>query len=389
MRKRLIAAVYAANPRILGVVRATADFYARTKQPKQAVATLLAAARVSTPTLARSLHARSRGARRTTPATPRKAARSRSICSRRLRTILRCSRWWPASYAGAKDNAGLKEFYLAQLDAVQHASLTRDERKADTARLRAAAASFPRSPALGTTRAPKTSTWRCFRRTRKTPRPRSKPPLYALAHHRETQLTGFLETTVKQSPQDSRFAVLLAEVETTFENLPAALSAYDQAISVRKDRADLYQARVELELRLNKVEPAAADLDRLYLLTYRDPQYMVRLAELRVPSVSSCRCRESTRNCLHHRAPGERRQPVQSGRATARMEPPPRSPHLCRSGKGHGRNGLLVRDEQFRCYDLCPRPHPAGTGAAGTRRAERRPAEWRPPHRCPPVSWER
>ena len=48
----IIASVYAANPRILGVVRATTDFYARTKQPTEAIATLLDAAKTATPKLA-------------------------------------------------------------------------------------------------------------------------------------------------------------------------------------------------------------------------------------------------------------------------------------------------------------------------------------------------
>ncbi len=51
---RVIDSVYRANPRILGVVRATTDFYARTEQPKAAIATLLNASKAATPDLARS-----------------------------------------------------------------------------------------------------------------------------------------------------------------------------------------------------------------------------------------------------------------------------------------------------------------------------------------------
>ncbi len=59
-RKQLPAAahvmdtVYRGNPRLLGVVRATADFYVRTDQPKLAIATLLDASRAASPELARS-----------------------------------------------------------------------------------------------------------------------------------------------------------------------------------------------------------------------------------------------------------------------------------------------------------------------------------------------
>ena len=99
-------------------------------------------------------------------------------------------------------------------------------------------------------------------------------------------MLDFLRTTVKQSPQDSRFAILLAQVDTTFDDLPAAVTAYSQAIAIRKDRADLYSARVDLELRLGVADPsqteaAANDFQRLYILSYKDPAWMVRLAELR------------------------------------------------------------------------------------------------------------
>ena len=110
--------------------------------------------------------------------------------------------------------------------------------------------------------------------------------LYALKHSRQPQLLDFLRTTVKQSPRDSRFMILLAAAETTFDDLPAAESAYSLAINIRKDRVDPYAARVNIEMRLSQSDPAqselaAADFQRLYLLTYHDPSWMVRLAELR------------------------------------------------------------------------------------------------------------
>ena len=69
------------------------------------------------------------------------------------------------------------------------------------------------------------------------------------------------------------------------------MSAYDSAIAVRKDRADLYQDRAQLELQLAtangapdnaKLDAAADDFTHLYALTYHDPQWQVRLAEIRV-----------------------------------------------------------------------------------------------------------
>ncbi len=276
---RLIASIYAANPRILGVVRATVDYYARTSQPKLAIATLLDASKAATPTLSRSfiLEASARANDSGDSAQGRALALS----------LLPATPYDPqvlgliaASYARANDNAGLKAFYLAQLDKVKTAGLTRDERKADTALLRRGLI-----PALTRLQDFPGATDQYIALLSAYPEDSGtaqEAALYALRHHRQAQLLGFLQTTVKASPQDSRFAILLAQTDTTFEDLPAAIAAYSQAISIRKDRADLYQARADLELRLGQADPAAGDYERLYVLTYHDPQWLVRLAELRV-----------------------------------------------------------------------------------------------------------
>ncbi len=190
-----------------------------------------------------------------------------------------------ASYASSNDYAGLKAFYLAELERARtDPSLAPDARKQDIALLRRGLV-----PALTRLQDYPAALDQYIALLSAYPEDSAtaqEAALYALRNHRQQQLTGFLETTVKQSPKDSRFAVLLAQVQTTFDNLPAAVSAYDAAINIRKDRADLYSARVDLEVRLGLTEPArleraAADFARLYLLTYKDPQWMVRLAELR------------------------------------------------------------------------------------------------------------
>ena len=276
---KLIASIYAANPRILGVVRATVDYYARTKQPKLAIATLLDAAKAATPTLSRSFTLEAAGKANDSG----DSAQGRALAL----SLLPAAPYDPqvlgliaASYGRANDNAGLKAFYLAQLDQVKTASLTRDERKADTALLRRGLI-----PALTSLNDYEGATNQYIALLSAYPEDSGtaqQAALYALRHHRQAQLLVFLQTTVKASPRDSRFAILLAQTETTFEDLPAAIAAYGQAIAIRKDRADLYQAQADLELRLGQADPAAADYERLYVLTYHDPQWLVRLAELRV-----------------------------------------------------------------------------------------------------------
>ncbi|MGD0446236.1 MAG: hypothetical protein ABSA39_20065, partial [Edaphobacter sp.] len=105
--------------------------------------------------------------------------------------------------------------------------------------------------------------------------------LYALRYNRRQQLVDFLNKTVADSPRDSRFAITLARVDTIFEDYPGAIAAYNKAIAIRKDRSDVYIARADLEEHLQQFDEACADYDRLYVLTYKDPQWMLKAAEAR------------------------------------------------------------------------------------------------------------
>ena len=75
--------------------------------------------------------------------------------------------------------------------------------------------------------------------------------------------------------------MLLAQLETQFENFPAAIAAYAKAVAIRPDRADLQIARGSLEERLMRFDDAAASYGKTYELTYHDPQWMEKIAELR------------------------------------------------------------------------------------------------------------
>jgi tetratricopeptide (TPR) repeat protein len=286
---KIIDSVYHSNPRILGVVRATTDFYARPvfdgkAQPQRAIATLLEAAKAATPSLARdfTLEAASRANDANDTAQARTLALgllAQTPYDARVLDLI------ATSYARAHDDAGLKQFYLAQLEAARTApNLTLDARKQDIALLRRGLI-----PALTRLNDFEGATNQYIALLSAFPEDSGtaqEAALYTLKHSRQPQLLDFLRTTVKQSPKDSRFAILLAQVETTFEDLPAAESAYSLAIAIRKDRVDLYTARADIEVRLSQSDPAqselaAADYERLYLLTYHDPSWMVRLAELR------------------------------------------------------------------------------------------------------------
>ncbi len=274
----IIESVHRDNPKLLGVVRATTDFYWANKRPQQAIATLTQAAHESAPELTKSF-------------TLEAAAKSnqsgdyagaRSLLAPLLAAEPYDARYLAAeadSYALAKDDAGLRDFYTATLASIKTANLPLDVRRDKTALLRqglivalthlkeyegavdqhiALISAFPEDTGIAQSAA-----------------------LYALQYGRQQQLTAFLNKTVADSPRDARFAITLARVDTLFEDYAGALAAYGKAIAIRKDRADLYIARADLEEHQQSFDAACADYDRLYVLTYKDPQWMLKSAESR------------------------------------------------------------------------------------------------------------
>src|SRR3977135_3284431 len=75
--------------------------------------------------------------------------------------------------------------------------------------------------------------------------------------------------------------MVLARLETSFEDYPAAIAAFTRASGVRPDRVDLLSARLNLEERLLHFDEAAATTEKLYELSYRNAQWMEQLAENR------------------------------------------------------------------------------------------------------------
>jgi predicted Zn-dependent protease len=276
--ERLVEAIHTANPRILGVVRATTDFYGRTAQPRRAIATLLDAAGVANHEYAPQFQLEA--AQKANDAAD--YTQARGLANSLLAQSPYDARYIDViaqSYARAGDDAALKQFYLTKLDAVRTAQLTPDERKQDTALLRRGL--IPALTRLHDYQGALDQYIALISAFPEDADTAQQAALYAIRYRSQPYLLAFLNRTAEESPRDSRFAILLAQVQTTFENLPAAIDAYNRAIAIRKDRADLYIAKAELEVRLDRLDEAAQDYQRIYILSYRDPQWMVQLAQLR------------------------------------------------------------------------------------------------------------
>ncbi len=273
-----VEALYRDNPRILGVVRATVDFYWRIKMQSQAIAVLLQAAKDSYPELGTQFTYEA--ARKETEA--KQLQQARDLLNGLLKDSPYNGEYLAAmadTYAQAGDDKGLEQFYLDKIALFRSAALPAETRKAQIATLRRGLI-----PALTRMNNYSGGVDQYIELINNFPEDDplvTEAALYALRYQRQQQLIGFYTKTVTQSPRDYRWSMVLARTQTNLENYPAAIDTYAKSIAIRPDRADLYSARAGLEERLMRFDEAAADYERIYQLAYKDPQWMERVASVR------------------------------------------------------------------------------------------------------------
>jgi predicted Zn-dependent protease len=276
--QRNIEALYRENPKILGVVRATVDFYWRMKMQQPAIDVLLAAAKVSYPALQSRFNFEA--ARKATDAG--NTALARQLLEPLLSESPYDGEYLAAmadTYARAGDDRGLREFYLARIETFRQAPLSPDDCNVRIATLR-------RGLILALTRLKDYpgATDQYIEIINKFPEDDSlttEAALYALRYSLQAKLISFYTKTVADSPQDFRWPMVLGRLDTQFEQYPAAIDAFAKAVAVRPDRVDLHTARADLLQRLLRFDEAIAEYERLYDLSYRDPKWMQQIAQTR------------------------------------------------------------------------------------------------------------
>ena len=273
-----VEALYRENPKILGVVRATVDYYWRMKMQSQSIAVLLQASRDAYPALATQFA--NEAARKSTEA--KQFQQARDLLAGLLKDSPYNGEYLAAmadTYAQASDDKGLEQFYLDKIATFRSAPLPSDTRKAEIATLRRGLI-----PALTRMNNYSGAVDQYIELINNYPEDDAlvtEAALYALRYQRQQQLVGFYTKTVAQSPRDYRWSMVLAKTQTNLENYPAAIETYGKSIAIRPDRADLYTARAALEERLMRFDDAAADYERIYQLSYKDPQWMEKVAIVR------------------------------------------------------------------------------------------------------------
>jgi predicted Zn-dependent protease len=133
--QRNVESLYHDNPKILGVVRSTADFYWRMKLYPEAIAVLQQAAKDAYPELGKQFAFEA--ARKSTEA--HLFPQAREILAQLLKDSPYDSTYLAAvadTYAQSGDQQGLKQFYLDKIALFRNVALSADDRKARIAALR-------------------------------------------------------------------------------------------------------------------------------------------------------------------------------------------------------------------------------------------------------------
>lgn len=276
--QRNIEALYQANPKILGVVRSTVDFYWRVKRYPQAIAVLRQAAKDAYPQL--STQFTFEAARKCTDAKDFQEART--LIDGLLKDSPYDSQYLAAmadTYARAGDAQGLKQLYLDKIALFRNAPLGADDRKNRIATLRRGLI-----PALTQLKDYPGVVDQYIELINNYPEDEgltTEAALYAQRYQREKQLLDFYSKTIQQSPRDYRWSMALARMQSSLEDYPAANDSYGRSIAIRPDRTDLRIARATLEERLLRFDDAASDYEHVYQLAYKDAKWMEKIAEVR------------------------------------------------------------------------------------------------------------
>ncbi|MFQ5722882.1 MAG: hypothetical protein ACE5G6_00210 [Terriglobia bacterium] len=293
--RQIHEALYAEHPTILGVVRATVDFYWRQEMPDRAIAVLLEAARASYPDLQRQFTFEA--ARRATKAD--RYTRARDLLRELLQGEPFRSDYLAAlaeTYAREGDDVGLHEFYLETMSALEEAPLSREERSKRIAVLRRGL--IPALERLGEHQAAIDQYIEIINRFAEDEDLIREAAFYAERHNQQERLIRYYEKTADDSPRDFRWPLVLARLQTHFEHFPEAIAAYARATQIRPDRTDLHAARAALEERLLRFEDAARSYAQLYELTYQDRHWMERVAEIRARQGQNEAAAEALRKAL-------------------------------------------------------------------------------------------
>ncbi len=275
---RVVDALYRDHPLILGVVRGAVDFHVRNGQTAEAIGELLDASKRARADLAQQFTLEA--ARVATDAG--QFDRARTLLGTLLAADPLRAEFLTAmadTYLRAKDDAAFRDYQLATIRQLQQSKLTPAERIERISTIRRSLV-----PAFTRLKDYAGAVEQYIEVVNRYPEDEAltkEAAAYAMAHGEAARLAAFYRKTMGDAPLDYRWPIVLGRIETVSEDFPAAIADYERGIKARPDRADVLEAKAGLEERLMRFDDAIKSYAHLYELAYRDPQWMIKVAELR------------------------------------------------------------------------------------------------------------
>ncbi|HEV2988771.1 MAG TPA: hypothetical protein VG759_10035, partial [Candidatus Angelobacter sp.] len=205
--ERNIDSIYREYPRLMGVVRATVDFYWRNKKQQRAIDVLVQAANDAHHELATQFTYEA--ARKMTDA--RQFEPARKLLAALVQESPYNNEYAAAiadTYLHGGDNAGLRDFYLQRIAFFRTADIPREKRQSEIASFRRAV--IPPLTALKDYAGGVDQYIEIINAFPEDEDLCTEAALYAIRHERKEQLINFYRKTVADSPKDSRWMVVLA-----------------------------------------------------------------------------------------------------------------------------------------------------------------------------------
>ncbi|MBV9504307.1 MAG: tetratricopeptide repeat protein [Acidobacteriia bacterium] len=274
---KTVDVLYRANPAVLGVVRGAVDFHLRHGQHAEAIAILLEAAKRARGDFAGQFTLEA--ARAATDA--KQFAEARGILSGLLAADAYRPEYLAAmadTYLQAGDDRGFRDYQLATINRLKASGLPGAEQDERITAIRRSL--IPALTRLGDFESATEQYIEVVNRYPEDEGLTREAAGYAVAHKRTEQLAAFYGKTIQSAPRDYRWPIVLGRMETVMEDFPAAISDYELALVDRPNRPDVLEAKARLEERLLRFREASASYGKLYELTYRDPQWLIKVAEL-------------------------------------------------------------------------------------------------------------
>ncbi len=275
--ERDFAGLLSENPDLLGVVRASANFYWREKKYSQSVSVLSEAAARAKQPFARELQRQ---------AVQQAAEAGQYLPALKLLDQMLASDPYDgdllaqkaAIFARANDKNGLVQFYSEELKSFQSAALPEPEKTERIAALRRGYI-----PALIATQQFAEALEQYEQVLNGFPEDEAlaqEAARFAEERGLGDRLVAYYGKASIDSPKNYRWPLLLARVNTVLGRYGEAVAAYDKAAYVRPDRTDILAAKADLESRTLRFADSLKTNQKLYELSYHDTRYLAIEAEL-------------------------------------------------------------------------------------------------------------